>query len=114
MEMDRYVIDISKAPEKEPERQSFFIEIGQELLNIKEASIGRKLTCHVTTFGCQMNARDSEKLRGILEKIGYQNVDSEDADLVIFNTCSLRQKGEDKVFGFVEEIDKLLEDEEQS
>ena len=99
MEMDRYVIDINKAPENEPERQNFFIEIGQELLNIKEASIGKKLTCHVTTFGCQMNSRDSEKLRGILEKIGYLNIDSEDADLVIFNTCSVRENADNRVYG---------------
>ena len=50
--------------------------------------LGRKPTCCVTTFGCQMNARDSEKLVGILEKVGYEIIEDENADFVIYNTCN--------------------------
>ena len=58
---------------------------------MKEAA-GRQLTFCVTTFGCQMNARDSEKLVGILEQIGYiEEPDEEKADFVIYNTCTVRE-----------------------
>ena len=58
-------------PVSEPERQYYFIERArQDLKKMKEAA-GRQLTFCVTTFGCQMNARDSEKLVGILEQVGY-------------------------------------------
>ena len=60
---------------------------------------GRKPTCCVTTFGCQMNARDSEKLVGILESVGYEIVEEEDADFVIYNTCTVRDNANQKVYG---------------
>jgi len=63
---------------------------------------------HIQTFGCQMNHADSEKIHMLLTQAGLAKVDTwEEADIVIFNTCSVRQKGEDRVFGFVEEIDRL-------
>lgn len=65
-----------------------------------ETSLGRKPLCCVTTFGCQMNARDSEKLLGILTKIGYMPTDSEeDADFVIYNTCTVRDNANQRVYG---------------
>lgn len=60
---------------------------------------GRNLTCSIQTYGCQMNVRDSEKLTGILEEIGYTSSDSEDADLVIYNTCTVRENANRKVYG---------------
>lgn len=55
--------------------------------------------CYIKTFGCQANVRDSETLMGILEMIGYQFVNTyQEADLVILNTCAIREKAEDKVF----------------
>jgi len=55
-----------------------------------------------------MNHADSEKIHMLLAQAGLSKVDTwEEADIIIFNTCSVRQKGEDKVFGYVEEIDKL-------
>lgn len=65
----------------------------------KSEELGRPLTYNVTTFGCQMNARDSEKLRGILDKVGYIGTDSEDADFVIYNTCTVRENANNKVYG---------------
>lgn len=86
-------------PEKEPERQYFFIKKAKELIKKKEARKGRKLTYNIQTFGCQMNARDSEKLAGILEEIGYVFRDDEEADFVIYNTCSVRENANTRVYG---------------
>jgi len=56
-------------------------------------------TFYLETFGCQMNAHDSEKVIGTLEQQGYARVDSEkDASLILYNTCSIRDKAEQKVF----------------
>ncbi|MDD2907369.1 MAG: MiaB/RimO family radical SAM methylthiotransferase [Candidatus Gracilibacteria bacterium] len=59
----------------------------------------------IKTFGCAMNQADSEKINMILLQSGFMiTTNWLDADLIVFNTCSVRQKGEDKVFGFIEEI----------
>ena len=63
----------------------------------KGAAFQRKFC--IQTFGCQMNHADSEKIHMLLAQAGLSKVDTwEEADIVIFNTCSVRQKGEDKVF----------------
>ena len=64
-------------PAAEPERQQYFMERAKGQLAELSRRLGRPLTCCINTFGCQMNARDSEKLLGILETIGYQAVESE-------------------------------------
>lgn len=100
--MDRYVSNTKEweeIPTNEPDRQRYFINEDRKLLKLKEVDLGRKLTFHVTTFGCQMNARDSEKLRGILEEIGYIPSESEDCDLVIYNTCTVRENADNRVYG---------------
>ena len=71
----------------------------KEQLHILEENLGRPLTCCINTFGCQMNARDSEKLLGILETIGYQAVETEDADFVLYNTCTVRENANLRVYG---------------
>jgi tRNA-2-methylthio-N6-dimethylallyladenosine synthase len=54
---------------------------------------------YIETFGCQMNAHDSEKVIGTLIERGYEQVEKpEEAELVFYNTCSLRDKAEQKVF----------------
>ncbi len=90
---------LNNAPEKEPERQYYFIREAANLVKAQEHELGRKLTFCVTTFGCQMNARDSEKLVGILEQIGYVSSENEDADFVIYNTCTVRENANNKVYG---------------
>ena len=60
---------------------------------------GHALTACVRTFGCQMNARDSEKLSGVLLRCGYELTDDEDADLVLFNTCTVRDTANTRVYG---------------
>jgi tRNA A37 methylthiotransferase MiaB len=64
-------------------------------------------TFYIKTFGCQMNYADSEKINMILISAWLRKViDPVKADIVIMNTCSVRQKGEDKVFGFMREIER--------
>jgi len=63
---------------------------------------------YIQTFGCAMNYSDSERVASLLEKLGYKKTDQwEDTDLYIFNTCSIRQKGEDRVFGQIDNLDRL-------
>lgn len=88
------------APKDEAARQLFFIEHLKKTIEEKNAELGRKLTCHVTTFGCQMNARDSEKILGVLKEIGFEEIeDEEKADFVIFNTCTVRDNANQRVYG---------------
>lgn len=102
------VIDLfAPAPDTEPERQYYFIAKCREIIQRQELTIGRKLSFTVTTFGCQMNSRDSEKLSGILHNIGYIKGDDEDSsDLVLFNTCTVRENANDRLYGRLGQLKK--------
>lgn len=92
--------DLTKEPPtEEPDRQFWFMKKCREIVKQKSEELGRPLTCSLTSFGCQMNAKDSEKLVGILEKIGYRLIESEDADFVIYNTCTVRDNANQRVYG---------------
>lgn len=93
------IFEEKNLPMDEAKRQYYFIEAAKEIVAEKEAEAGRKLTFCVNTFGCQMNARDSEKLVGILEEIGYTESETKDADFVIYNTCTVRENANNKVYG---------------
>ena len=97
--IDIEIIDKKQIPQSEPERQYYFMDIAKNYVEQLAAKKGSPLTFHVTTFGCQMNARDSEKLVGILERIGYVETDTEEADFVIYNTCTVRENANNKVYG---------------
>lgn len=73
----------------------------KEIMNRLNLRLGSgELKYFIMTFGCQMNAHDSEKLKGILEEIGYRETDKEEeADFVIYNTCCVRENAEQKVYG---------------
>ncbi len=86
-------------PDTEPQRQYYYIERAREYIASKSVKLGRPMTFCVTTFGCQMNARDSEKLRGILIKIGYVEAAEDEADFVIYNTCTVRENANTRVYG---------------
>lgn len=86
-------------PEKEPYRQYYYIDKCREIILERKKENKRDLTFYVETFGCQMNARDSEKLRGILEDIGFIRTDSEEADIVLYNTCTVRENANIRVYG---------------
>src|ERR1700710_2335163 len=65
-------------------------------------------TFYIETFGCQMNAHDSEKVVGTLVQEGYSQVSDEiNADLILYNTCSIRDKAEQKVFHRLNEYKKM-------
>lgn len=98
--VDLDTIDLSKeAPVEEPMRQYYFMKKAKALVTKESERVGHKLTCCPVTFGCQMNARDSEKLAGILEKVGFEIIESEEADLVIYNTCTVRDNANQRVYG---------------
>ena len=93
-------INLSKeAPQEEPLRQYYYIEKEKQYVEEEAKNLGRSLTFCVTTFGCQMNARDSEKLRGILNQIGYEEAEEDEADFVIYNTCTVRENANTRVYG---------------
>ena len=93
-------MDLSQeAPVEEPQRQYWFMKKARQLIKEQSEKLGRPLTANITTFGCQMNARDSEKLVGILERIGYVEVPDENADFVIYNTCTVRENANLRVYG---------------
>lgn len=83
----------------EKEKQLHFMEQAKELVTEYGNRIGHKPTCAVITFGCQMNARDSEKLAGILEQTGFTLIEEESADFVIYNTCTVRDNANQRVYG---------------
>ena len=93
----------------ETDKQKYYIEKCRELIAAKEQKLGRKLTACVVTFGCQMNFKDSEKLMGILSQIGYQETDDEHADLVLYNTCTVRENANLKIYGRLGYLSKIKE-----
>ena len=63
---------------------------------------GRNLKYSILTMGCQLNENDSEKIAGMLTEMGYtETLNFEDADMVIFNTCCVRENAEERLFGKV-------------
>ncbi|MCR5584791.1 MAG: tRNA (N6-isopentenyl adenosine(37)-C2)-methylthiotransferase MiaB [Lachnospiraceae bacterium] len=86
-------------PNTEPERQYWFMDRLKSMIAEESIRAGRDLTYYIQTFGCQMNAKDSEKLAGVLENIGYREAGSENADFVIYNTCTVRENANTRVYG---------------
>ena len=99
-EIDLDRIDINEEPPiEEPARQYYYMAKCREWVREFERKNGRKPTAFTQTFGCQMNARDSDKLAGILKSIGYCQAKDEEADFVIYNTCTVRENANNKVWG---------------
>lgn len=95
-------------PETEPERQYYFIQKCKQYVDQIKKERGAAPTVAVVTFGCQMNARDSEKLTGILEEIGYVPIDQEEkADFVIYNTCTVRENANQRVYGRLGQLNRV-------
>lgn len=84
---------------EETARQNSFIELAKTLTAQKSNTLGRPLTYCLTTFGCQMNEKQSEVVAGIMDEIGYHRQDNEEADVVIYNTCTVRENANLKVYG---------------
>lgn len=92
--------DLTKQPpEQEPQRQYYFLKKCREIIKKKSEELGRPLYACTVNMGCQMNARDSEKLSGILLEAGYEAAESEEADFVVYNTCTVRENANLRVYG---------------
>ena len=66
---------------------------------VKKINEGKSLKYNIHTMGCQLNENDSEKICGMLEKMGYTKTENvKQADIAIFNTCCVRENAEDKLF----------------
>ncbi len=106
-EIDFDKIDLNSAPPtEEPDRQYYYMAKCREWVKDFKRRNGRLPKSCVLNFGCQMNAKDSEKLEGILETIGYVKTDSEDADFVIMNTCTVRENANLRVYGRLGQLKK--------
>ena len=87
------------------------IEIQKEYIEkVAKQNEGKNLKYYILTMGCQLNENDSEKLCGMVEEMGYNPTeDYTEADLVLFNTCCVRENAEDKLFGKLGELKRIKE-----
>ena len=87
------------------------IKLQEEYIKkVKKINQDKNLKYTILTMGCQLNENDSEKLCGMLEKMGYTKTEKQnDADLSLFNTCCVRENAEDKLFGKLGELKRLKE-----
>ena len=89
---------------QEIEKQKKYIK------EVAEQNKGKNLKYYILTMGCQLNENDSEKLCGMIEEMGYKQTDKyQEADLVLFNTCCVRENAEDKLFGKLGELKRIKE-----
>ncbi|MBQ7583738.1 MAG: tRNA (N6-isopentenyl adenosine(37)-C2)-methylthiotransferase MiaB [Lachnospiraceae bacterium] len=87
-------------PDKEPERQFYYIDKCKSLIKERSDRLGRPLYSFIQTFGCQMNEKDSEKLAGIMRQMGFLAAEKEDkADLLLYNTCTVRENADKRLYG---------------
>ena len=88
------------------ETQSEYMRLTAEIMEIRKR--GEKPLAFIRTYGCQQNVADSEKIKGMLSRSGFDFVDSPDeADFILFNTCAVREHAEDRVFGNVGALKNL-------
>ena len=87
------------------------IDIQKEYIKkVKQENTNKRLKYNILTMGCQLNENDSEKLCGMIEQMGYTKIENiRDADLVLFNTCCVRENAEDRLFGKLGEIKRIKE-----
>jgi len=90
------------------------IEIQKQYIKkVAEFNDGKNLKYAIMTMGCQLNENDSEKISGMLEEMNYIKTERmEDADLVIFNTCCVRENAEERLFGKIGELKKVKENKD--
>ena len=80
---------------------------------VNDLNKDKNLKYHILTMGCQLNENDSEKIAGMLEKMSYSETDDiKEANLIIFNTCCVRENAEERLFGKIGEIKKMKETRE--
>jgi len=86
-------------PASEPERQYYYMKKCRQWAEQERTRTARPLTMSIQTLGCQMNAKDSEKITAVLAYIGYQETEGPAADFVLFNTCTVRENANMKIYG---------------
>ncbi len=87
------------------------VEKEQYHLPVEDKNIGNNKTYYLKTYGCQMNEHDSENIKAILEEMGFQEIDNyEHADLVLLNTCSIRENAHNKAFGMLGRLKHLKQE----
>ena len=92
-------------------RNSEKVEREEYILDNELKNIGKGKKYYVKTYGCQMNEHDSENIKAMLEELGFSEVeDYEKADIVIVNTCSIRENAHNKAFGYLGRLKHLKED----
>lgn len=107
-EIDFTKIDLTgQPPADETKRQYYFMGKIRELLARESAVLGRPVTYCLQTFGCQMNEKQSEVVAGIMDEMGFSRKESEDADIVIYNTCTVRENANLKVYGRLGKLHNL-------
>ena len=100
---------LENAPANEPERQFYFIEQIKALLDVKKGE-GYEAKAMVTVIGCQMSAKDGEKLQGILQEAGYSITEKEEeADVILFTTCTVRENANQKLYGRIGQLKHLYQ-----
>ncbi len=96
--MENELIQIGPSPPPQ-DLKRYVVENGQAPTSAANSQEAQGKTFYIETFGCQMNVHDSEKVAGALQAQGYRAVEShEEADLILYNTCSIREKAAQKVF----------------
>ncbi len=82
----------------------------EDIEKVAKINEGKNLKYSIFTMGCQLNENDSEKMCGMMEKMNYTKTDDlQEADLIVFNTCCVRENAEDKLFGKLGEVKKYKE-----
>ncbi len=83
----------------------------EDMKKVAQINQGKNLKYSILTMGCQLNENDSEKLCGMMEQMGYTKVENlAQADLIVFNTCCVRENAEDRLFGKLGEVKKYKEE----
>ena len=106
-------IDFSKIdtgitpPQDDTGRQYYYMAKLAEMVALRERELGRRITYCLQTFGCQMNEKQSEVVAGIMDEIGFKRQETEDADVVIYNTCTVRENANLKVYGRLGKLHSL-------
>ena len=107
-EIDFSKIDTAGAPPTDDAGlQYYYMAKLATMVTLKEQELGRPITYCLQTFGCQMNEKQSEVVAGIMDEIGFKRQDTENADVVIYNTCTVRENANLKVYGRLGKLHSL-------
>ena len=104
--------DLNEARKRTKDKVNILYDEYKVPENVK--NIGNGKSYALLTYGCQMNVHDSENIAGIMEDMGYTRIDDyEKANIVILNTCAIRENAEEKLFGKLGELKKIKENKNE-